>query len=1069
MRLLINTTKCFIIFICHFQNLALFFWYLGLKVLFIRPDKFFFNVMEFVHSTFQKDSYILNVLQGKWIPNRKKQILINYYTFFRVYEINPENKTLTLIHEQPFFSKVTSVDSAQTSDDIDTLYVLTPSAVIMMTYHPQINLFKPIKDGYLALPPLCTNPNYIKHLYTQTIVSSANGSICAYGNGPTLIYEAKTTPFVLTCFPIGDSIMRIEAGSVACTYGNTPFQIHSKHFTGIKNITFAFPFDQNRILLAEGGKITIRQNWKSVNVIPLDSEIIAYCTDAAEICHYLLTANGDLCSIEIDKNCVNKFATIPEAYRIFTVDFDTLLIMKKDGKTVLFDIISKMEIQSFDSHWGRYNICKSRSGELLSYDRNLLHFTTFGIPYKQKLNINSEEAAIRNIIPFSKKSDAYYIVSTEYSTELYDSEFNSVDQNGSSIKYRSDICTQNAVLFLKNRDTNFFFQISKKSFYMNGEEMMGEYDNYGDIICSASNESFLVIIFENYMKVNISYAKNASQSIKTKKMPINYIPLCIAVSSATTNILAVGTANKKITFYSLSLVDYEENEKFSLQLHEKPSSIQFIALSHIIVGLENGELLIMKINPAFNAILESQKVKIGDEPTLCFSNPKTQMAYASSSNKAWVIWTQDGEVIFKPLQMQYPLYTVKPLEKRRLFMSYNESFSEINEIESFSQTPYQETRELQGDITNVINIENSDEYFISTETFIFHYNYTKELLRVAFPRKPRKDTSEPSDEMSNEEEELVKQMEMNQSGNCLVFLTHISDTSKLYFMKINSNGKLVKPFFKEFQNKIEMFSLATDDMFVVYDGMCTLSIYKLMIIQSKKDFQLIIRIPLTLEKPITHILFNGYTIFAQAEDNKMLCISFKKGDSTDNKVTLTTDTKYTITKSHVFRRLTQMSRFGDGAVTSDRDGNIVIYDPPSYFSNTLKIKTAMNAGNVVSGVITKAFGTNIACYSTVFGQFGAIASISNDRTLKMRADFLKKAETIITQELETTTCMSHMLFRNPEFPASNILDLDIIELFFTFNTELKESICKKLSTNTTIDRIREYYNELLNVFNCFYV
>jgi hypothetical protein len=151
-----------------------------------------------------------------------------------------------------------------------------------------------------------------------------------------------------------------------------------------------------------------------------------------------------------------------------------------------------------------------------------------------------------------------------------------------------------------------------------------------------------------------------------------------------------------------------------------------------------------------------------------------------------------------------------------------------------------------------------------------------------------------------------------------------------------------------------------------------------------------------------------------------------------------------------------------GACGGDTLGNLFVVDyaqvSPTAFDRVvfragrrLPAKMNFHVGEVISGVSFTSDIFDCLWYNTICGAMGGIIVAPAKPDVDWLGEHTKRLRLLRAVEMEVShmfaelTKCDHLKFRNRYFPAANVVDFDMIELFSGLNEERKERIAKKLA------------------------
>jgi hypothetical protein len=167
----------------------------------------------------------------------------------------------------------------------------------------------------------------------------------------------------------------------------------------------------------------------------------------------------------------------------------------------------------------------------------------------------------------------------------------------------------------------------------------------------------------------------------------------------------------------------------------------------------------------------------------------------------------------------------------------------------------------------------------------------------------------------------------------------------------------------------------------------------------------------------------------------------------------------------VTRSITALSAYSTAAVCGgDAMGNVFIFEYASilFTANAsldsrifkaprrLTLKMNFNVGDVVTGVSYSDDIFQSLWYQTVSGQFGGILYMAGGKDTEWLTEYNRRVKLLRAVEMETSavfaqlTFADHISFRNRQFPASNVLDLDMVEIYRGLSSDRRAGIAKKI-------------------------
>ena len=1002
--------------------------------------------MECVNFSILPSSYIVNVIRGQWVnieDSGLDQLLINYYTHFTVFAVNDLFDSIKKIHDQPFFAPVRYVEKGPVVNSLSSFYELLPTTVLQLVYDANESLF--VKVIEIQLPSLCVNPSYIKMLMSSLVVSCAHGGICAFSlDGYSLIYEEKPTNAVLFCFESdNDTISRIECDKCVASYGGIPFERTTRELP-LKKLINAFSFRSNQTIYCTKKKIYLQKENKIALISLPDTPagsidpIISYCMLFTKESYILLSQSGNLYLLKQDAK-LKILRNVPGASSVFFVAINLILIQRKGDTTILFDYKENTIKQEIDANWGMLDLAKGKNGEYFSHDSRKFNVYKFGIQCKLNNSFEFDEP-FDNVIPFTHKGGLMFILSNNDRSMIVNKNFAIIEDF--PINFCKETKTKELCIFSVKNNV-FFFQIADSCYYQNGEKMESRYSLKKQLICYAKSDTQLIMIFDNRERVYISFAKNSADLITTTRCEVDYKPSCIAIQPKTNGVLAVGTKENDLFFYNISHAHYEEKILLTAKLHDTPTSILFANQNVLMISFACGDLVVGVVTD--ESFEQSQKVKTGSSP--CVLSAKNGIGYASSPESTWIVrYVDDSLVIMPIIGISNAYKCAKPIENGRSFITTTEKGIDFYNISNINETFRQESFSVEdlGDeeIIGFETIKGTNFSFVLTKKKVFLYENASKKLKLLFPKTKEGEIEEFSGELI--------QLELSIEDGILAFLTRTDEKYKINYMSVrltNKSPRFKYPIAIDVHFHVTSFCIVNGKLALASES--SISIYAC----NAKSITFISTTKIDGGE-IEKIIFSGENLYVQCQDKTIKCY-----ECSHDMMSI----KYKA--SSFSQNITKGTAFSDSIITGDRNGNVVVYSKPAFGMSFIPRVASINVGSVVSGVCFRHAGISVGLYLTIFGDVGVLGHIGNDESLKMRSSFLKKVELLVADEYNTLTGAKALVFRNSNYPCTSLLDLDIVSLLFEMSEQRQAKICKKISTNMTVERILTYYNELRTIIS----
>ncbi|KAK8891279.1 hypothetical protein M9Y10_028487 [Tritrichomonas musculus] len=325
----------------------------------------------FLHKTLRKSSYILNVLEGCWLPNiENTQFVFNYGTSLEIFKFQPPS-LLESVYYQPFFDRVRFICSSLQTSERSVFYALRENDVIEYKYQELEGFFVAINQ--FILPISCNNPTFAVYAQGHLIVSSTNGSICTIDLSNKQIINVKPSECILHSFAFSSKqfILRVESGPKISIY-SIP-EINLVKSAPFQNIKYSFPYRDGSYVIFQATGSSINKYGELENNSTIDSDSVEfnntfpnfsiifpngltqtieypkeYLSNNEQIIDYtvisssstiILTENGHLLQLVDDK--FEYIGNFEHSYRIFALNATEILIARHGLDHVIFDLLEK--------------------------------------------------------------------------------------------------------------------------------------------------------------------------------------------------------------------------------------------------------------------------------------------------------------------------------------------------------------------------------------------------------------------------------------------------------------------------------------------------------------------------------------------------------------------------------------------------------------------------------------------------------------------------------------------------------------------------------------------------------
>lgn len=979
--------------------------------------------MECIHTTLTKPSYIINVIPGNWTRQSKaKQVLVNFHTYFEVFSLCYQNSKISFesIYQQEFFSKVHWIDAGPEVSGLTSFFEITKTKVIQLVYSEESGLFAAVRT--INVPDICHNPCYVKFLRTSLIVSCANGSICSFSlPNYEVSFAQKTSNIVFQCIEWGsDSIIRVEDGSLNFVqYGRSPFE-RIPYFSYSGKSTMIFPYENDQIVICEENNLIIRkdESFFSLSLSEVNAEIDpGYVISHAKVnisLHIILTSNGHL--FKLDSNYELSFIeSFENAKNVFFVAFDFIIISFHCDQTIIYDFVNKTTIHSLNGFYGDQQIQELVPGEFISFGFEKLLIRKFGIEYVEKLQVELDiDEDITNIIHFELGKLTYFMIITKNRSIIFDEEFNQANP----VDYIENVETKDIKVFKLKGNKYILIQLTKNKVYKNGI-LMDDKTHFGDIICSSSTKSYMVVYWSNYYQSFISLTKDES-NVKMITETESYHPVACAFPPGKRGLFVfVDDKNHLIAKDDLVI--------FDIELPSRVNSIVFMDDKTLIIGFENGYVTIGNFAQNYKGFESSKFLKIGEKPVLLKSFEN--VCYLISNN-IWIVSNNEENMMIRPLQRN-DFVILCPFISKNEFIAVQENSINIFEWNNFARFSLLEFKLPNKLISNLCVIPNTGFLFFNNNAFIYYFDRIREKLKKVF---------------SAQENERIRIVQFDKKNSLLYFSVTSKTESKLYIIQVKANlaFKVVKTYVNELPVGTYHYGIVEDGF--IYEENNHIVYFRI----DGEKANLVSKIPSKKLKIKNCIKSDNFSFFS----GKNQCL-YRMKFINDNKIQLISNTSP--------RLITVGTEFGNSAAYGDRNGNVVIFSDSNLRYSTLVSKFEMCIGSVITGIASKDVTNRICMYSTANGALGAVMMINNEKIL-MEANLLKRIEKLTLMLFTSITGSDYLTYRNGLSPCQNYLDLDLVSIFFKIKETEQKKICQTISMNITPEVVKEYYDDISMFF-----
>lgn len=1030
----------------------------------------------FLHKTLRRSTYLLNVLEGCWLPNiQNTQFIFNYGTSFEIFKFIPPN-LLEPIYSQPFFDRVCFICSGPQTSEISFFYALRENDIIEYKYQELEGFF--VATNKFNLPLACIRPTFAAYAQSHLIVSSTNGSICSIDLSNGEIKNIKPSECVLHTFLYSSKqfLFRIELGPKISIY-SIP-EISLSKATNLKNIKYAFPYrDSSYVLFQPNDTLSNKSTNNSSSeydlsesddpspcftiISPNEQEVLidypsSINTNENVIDHavisststIILTENGHLLQLVNDK--FEYIGNYPHSYRIFALNATEILIARHGLDHIVLDLLYKSiacEQESFSSILNftiipSFNDDKNiNESNLVTMTNSSFSITKYGIEVEELSSFDILEDEISGIFSFIHiilKTTMYAVSFARGVTQILElSEDNNkliVSQNPI---IRTDVCT----IGICSLDPYFIFQFYKDGFaiYSQKNQRFEELKN-STIIGFTSTKNELICSFSDQTAF---YAVSDNSELRISKhfnLPI--VATSISIIEGTEYAIF---ASNDMTLYIANLTREIDLIRFTLfsKVPSIPVSLYYTNKNKLLIGFEDGIVAAGIVDLEFKMLRDTVLISIGNSPvhfTFDEFAISSRMFLISDENDIFDMFPLNNNVNPEfAVKMNSPDDQYLMATKHKIYaMKIKGRKPKMESVRFKIESKILECIPMHLN-TNLLIASNQDVSILNLNdmsiTQLFQYDECKKFILMT-----------PIDDDKNK----------------ICFATYFYQVSNIQVINFDDEkiGDFHISFDLNISGKVGAVCGFKGGILIGVDN-------SILFYKKNQDDGLYCILSRTSEigTEIVSIIANNDFIFVGDRLLSVLILEYVESFQNFR----------IVGQEPVFRRVLSMAQYKSSVVGGDLEGNIFTYDELSKIFSDLSASFSMFKGNRrlplkmcynVGEVVTKVQSVNDnekkmmqITYSTINGSFGAFlekeknSPFSYKMNLEEKFKTLLSLQTIIEEQLFKLSAIDHFAFRNKLYPSEVVLDLDLINMYLNFSENKKERVAKEISSSFSAHQI----------------
>jgi hypothetical protein len=1010
--------------------------------------------------------------------------LLNLGTSFEVRGVLVQLNSLPRlqpIFRQPFWSKVYAICRGTEIDSYTSFYALREFDVVQLSYDANQGLFT-LGHRYV-LPPLAVSSTFIDFSNGIITCSAAHGGLCAFDadcpDDKSLLFEQKPATCVLCAFRCSfGAIARVENGPALSMYDSRPFGILARKSFGGSVVTHAFEFRDSHFVVCLPGRLLCYTGLFEAEFqvdLPVDQkrpvaadEILGHVV--VNQVAYLLSKSNVLYQMQADLS-VSLFRHVPGAIsRMFILESDFLFVSLRGGDAIVQELKPKMSpVKVASTLVGMRSLYMGSPGMGLvphgvSHVSNGLVIVREGLSVAPLSSFDLPDPVV-GLHQFDWAGKHYVAVAHAASTrflEIGETEVRQVDPPASMKETVQTI----GVAVLKTTKDSCLFQVWPDGFTISSTSSK-DYPMQHQITHCISTSRQLLLSFANRSFRLLSVTDTSQIDSAPYEVGVQVTALAVSVADSltgTAELVGFGAIESQGNGYSLKIQNLTGDTASRLnvvteKMPAKVTGLDFLNDLHIVIGLENGCVILGVVDRSLHRLESVIACHYGIGPcNICrYSDGGGLALFALTSRPALVTLSKSGHAPrFRPLAVNSFCYAcaLPGMVKSPCFLSDNGRCLAINALlmESGDDYTIQKIPVPGGNIVAVRVLEKTQFVFVAVPNAVLVYDEIKT-------------TALHSLEKYENEKVVCIDANVAMSPSCLAIATRAPDgrfVIRLHILSISQSSVQVSaPVIARTDFEIGPIRVVSVSNVgnVVAAARDNLLYFKHVngSLQLAAQFgglgtriRHLIYSPMVGQPSAHGIIYVGDSarsvkLLRYMEDSKQFQLFCEEGS---------------------VRSITALAPYSDSAVCGgDLLGNVFILEysqillttttvlDPNLFRapRRLNLKVNYGVGDVVTGTSFTADLFQCLWYTTVSGAFGGIIAV-NSQGLDpdwvaehgKRLRMLRLVEIELSSIVFQMTGCDHISFRNRHYPAANVIDLDLLDMFTLLSDDQKMRVARKV-------------------------
>ena len=1047
----------------------------------------FYQMSYFIHRTLNSPFNVLNILAGRWIQKIDlEQYLLNLHTSFEVYTlvVKSDGASFRKIFMQNFMAKVYFVCSGPNTNG-NCFFAMRDNDIVQMDFSESENIF--IARVRILLPNGFISPCEMYFENTKMFISSSRGGVCIYdfsqNESRKPIFCAVCAESALFCFPFKgideNYIGRIENGPSLALYNFSSSPIQEKITFPKYKITCAFCIAQNTLAICTVGEITFfdlsqKENKTTFQIPIIDignedtqkNDFVIQAIHTSDDTIVLLTSIGKL--LLLQNFNITFLLKEKKISKIFPLNEDYIFLALKGIGHKVYNIRTKKIVCNIQSTVGSMGLYLGSQAPFLaphsiSYYDNILLMSHQGVNIVNYSSFEFPEP-IFGLYSFSINNKSFVIVSFSNSSRLFEVISNEL-RSSDAIKIKESVQTIGICSLINNLNETALFQLHSKGFLFQSSSSTQD-QTLNQLIAYSSNSKQLIMIIEPTRALLLQPSMTQNNKFDNTSIELQFSVNTVALSfpdsiTGMSDYVVYGAIENQ-SLFSVKMQTLSTDRAARMIVFDEPmpakvSSIKFFDSLRLVIGLENGLVVVGKINRQANRLENVYHVQFGSGSCLLTSIPqsKESLLVLVLHSRPMLVQMQGDLPRFRPLAINSMSHAASLGERGIFLLSSNKTLY----VSTFASNPSEITTSrfpMPGKIIAISPFIGDRFLFVALTNMliVFDCSNGSEIANERFPG------------------EQVKAMTLKhiEQMNILIIASQKDDEPKslirMYSIALANNLSISQPEFQIIKPTISYFNYLIQAICFISDhtiiAACSGgSLLCLRMNNNRSCFQII-----SIYQDSR--LDTKYLISASF-GNRCKPIIFVGDASRSVKMfrfhDKTKEFKLKYEEGYV-RKISSMDVYNNNYVCGgDANGNVFILEYPhiSFSANSVLDKTIFSAerrltqklnfsvGDSITGVHFTSNIFNCLWYSTISGGLGCFISAPHSKSKEWHFDFDRRIKLLRAIELEMSTmyyklCNSdHIAYRYKLFSSSNIIDMDLIEIYIKLCPQKQEIIARRIA------------------------